>query len=57
MRHRKRKRPVLASKPGVKLALIYYAALSVLANFLGTIFWRVEQRRSRVADDMERRRT
>jgi hypothetical protein len=46
----KRKRPALASKPGVRLTSTYYGTLALLANVFGSVFWFLEQRRSRLAD-------
>ena len=44
----------LGSKAGRKLiAKIYYAALTLLANIFGAAFWFVEQRRWRVADQLD----
>ena len=49
----KKARGELASKTARKLiASAQYVALSVLANFLGAVFWAVEQRRWRLADQM-----
>jgi hypothetical protein len=44
---------VLASKPGVRLAAAYYAALTILANMFGAPFWFFEQRRWRIADELQ----
>ncbi len=44
----------LGSKTGRKLiARTYYAALTLLANIFGAVFWFVEQRRRRVADQLD----
>jgi hypothetical protein len=51
---RKRKRPALASIPGVKLiAAAYYLALTTAANVFGAVFWFFEQRRCRIADRID----
>jgi len=44
----------LGSKTGRKLiARTYYAALTLFANVSGAVFWFVEQRRWRVADQLD----
>ena len=44
----------LGSKAGRKLIQkIQYAALTLVANIFGTVFWFAEQRRWRVADQLD----
>ena len=44
----------LASRTGRKLLRkIQYAALTLVANIFGAVFWFVEQRRCRVADQLD----
>jgi hypothetical protein len=44
----------LGSKTGRKLtARTHYAALTLFANIFGAVFWFVEQRRWRVADQLD----
>lgn len=57
MNPKKRKRPALASKPGVGLAAAHYATLALLANVFGNVFWFLEQRRSRLADWIDNERS
>jgi hypothetical protein len=58
MMTRQKKRPALASKPGVKLiTAIRYAALAILANIFAAPFWFFEQPRSRLADRIARERS
>ena len=42
-------------EPGIhqKFASAEYAVLSLIANFFGSIFWWSEQRRWRIADQLE----
>jgi hypothetical protein len=53
---KKEKRPALASKPGVRLTSAYYGTLALLANVFGSVFWFLEERRSRLADQIENKR-
>jgi hypothetical protein len=51
-----KKAPGAGEQTGRKLtALARYAALSLIANVFGAVFWFAEQRRWRLADEMERR--
>jgi hypothetical protein len=45
----------LASKAGHRklITRTYYAALTLVANIFGAVFWFVEQRRWRVADQLD----
>jgi hypothetical protein len=54
----KRARGELASKTARKpITCAHYAVLTVLATVFGAAFWFFEQRRGRLADELERRRT
>jgi hypothetical protein len=54
---KKRKRPALASKPGVRLTAAFYVTLAQLAIVFGSVFWFLEQRRLRLADWIDNERS
>jgi hypothetical protein len=53
-----RKAPGAGELTGRKLiAALQYSALALLANLFGSLFWFLEQRRSRFADQLENERS
>jgi len=40
-----------------RIAAAEYTAFALLTNVFGAVFWFFEQRRGRLADELERRRT
>jgi hypothetical protein len=55
---RQKKRPALASKPGVKLTTsVAYHALDLVQAPFGFVFWKIEQLKAGLQDKIENERS